>query len=97
MSLEAIYPGSFDPITNGHVDLVERAAKLFDRIVVGVASNEKKSPLFNLEKRVTLAEKCLEHIPVAEVMAFQPSVCWWQSLQRCSIKASFSMNLYLAA
>jgi pantetheine-phosphate adenylyltransferase len=65
-----VYPGTFDPITNGHVDLIERAAKLFDRIVVGVACNEKKSPLFNLEKRVTLAKKCLEHIPVAEVMAF---------------------------
>ncbi|MDP6190422.1 MAG: adenylyltransferase/cytidyltransferase family protein, partial [Gammaproteobacteria bacterium] len=42
-----VYPGTFDPITNGHIDLIERASKLFDKIIVAIASNQKKSPLFN--------------------------------------------------
>ena len=49
-----IYPGTFDPITNGHVDLVERAAKLFDKVVLAIAYSEKKQPLFELEQRITL-------------------------------------------
>ena len=47
-----VYPGTFDPVTNGHIDLVERAAKLFERVVVAVATSEKKAPLFSLEERV---------------------------------------------
>ena len=46
-----VYPGTFDPITNGHIDLVERAAKLFERVVVAVATSEKKAPLFDLDTR----------------------------------------------
>lgn len=65
-----IYPGTFDPITNGHVDLVERAARLFDRVVVSIAYSEKKKPLFTLEERVDLAEKCLAHLDNVEVMGF---------------------------
>ena len=65
-----VYPGTFDPITNGHVDLVERAAKLFERVVVAVATSEKKAPLFDLETRVALAQKALEHVPAAEVVPF---------------------------
>ena len=49
-----VYPGTFDPITKGHIDLVERAARLFDRVVVAIAESEKKQPLFNLEERTTL-------------------------------------------
>ena len=65
-----VYPGTFDPITNGHIDLVERAAKLFERVVVAIATNEKKAPLFDLETRVTLAQTTLEHVPAAEVVPF---------------------------
>ena len=65
-----VYPGTFDPITNGHIDLVERAAKLFERVVVAVATSEKKAPLFPLETRVGLAEECLQHVPAAEVVPF---------------------------
>ena len=54
-----IYPGTFDPITNGHVDLAERAARLFDRVVVAIAYSEKKTPLFNLEQRVALGAPAL--------------------------------------
>ena len=56
MTHTVVYPGTFDPITNGHIDLVERAAKLFERVVVAVATSEKKAPLFPLEARVGLAE-----------------------------------------
>lgn len=65
-----VYPGTFDPITNGHVDLVERAAKLFERVVVAIATSEKKAPLFALEERVALAEACLQHVPCVEVKPF---------------------------
>ena len=65
-----VYPGTFDPITNGHIDLVERAAKLFERVVIAVATSEKKAPLFNLDTRVSLAQACLEHVPAAEVVPF---------------------------
>ncbi|MDM3870860.1 pantetheine-phosphate adenylyltransferase [Porticoccus sp. W117] len=57
-----IYPGTFDPITNGHVDLVERATRLFDRIVVAIASSESKGPLFTLEERIDLAQQALAHL-----------------------------------
>lgn len=65
-----IYPGTFDPITNGHVDLVERAARLFDRVVVAIAYSEKKTPLFNLEERVALCETTLAHLDNVEVTGF---------------------------
>ena len=62
-----VYPGTFDPITNGHIDLVERAAKLFERVIVAVATSEKKAPLFDLDTRVRLAQTALQHVPAAEV------------------------------
>jgi pantetheine-phosphate adenylyltransferase len=65
-----IYPGTFDPITNGHVDLAERAAKLFDRVVVAIAHSEKKTPLFDLEHRVALCEASLRHLDNVEVVGF---------------------------
>ena len=65
-----IYPGTFDPITNGHVDLTERAARLFDRVVVAIAYSEKKTPLFNLEERVELCEQSLAHLNNIEVVGF---------------------------
>ncbi len=65
-----VYPGTFDPITNGHVDLVERASKLFDQVVVGIASSEKKKPLFDLEERISLARTALGHIANVEVKGF---------------------------
>ena len=65
-----IYPGTFDPITNGHVDLTERASHLFDRVVVAIAYSEKKTPLFDLEQRVALCESSLSHLDNVEVMGF---------------------------
>ncbi|MBP0047129.1 pantetheine-phosphate adenylyltransferase [Marinobacterium sp. AK62] len=66
----AIYPGTFDPITNGHSDLVGRAARLFDRVVVAVAASPKKRPMLPLEQRVELAKTALEHLPNVEVIGF---------------------------
>lgn len=66
----AIYPGSFDPLTNGHLDVVQRAAKLFDRVVVAVAENESKHPLFTLDERVTLVRKAIAKIPNARADSF---------------------------
>jgi pantetheine-phosphate adenylyltransferase len=72
MAVTAIYPGTFDPITNGHNDLVERAAKLFDRLIVGVAAypSPSKKPAFTVEERLELARVVLGHIPNIEIMAF---------------------------
>jgi pantetheine-phosphate adenylyltransferase len=65
-----VYPGTFDPITNGHVDLTERAARLFDRVVVAIAYSEKKTPLFTLEQRIELCEASLSHLDNVEVVGF---------------------------
>jgi len=65
-----VYPGTFDPITNGHVDLVERASRLFHRVIVAIASSKKKQPLFNLEERIDLAKKSLSHLDNIEVLGF---------------------------
>ena len=66
----AIYPGSFDPLTNGHLDLVQRATKLFDHVVVAVARSESKNPLFTLAERVGLVEQGVKKIPNVTVESF---------------------------
>lgn len=65
-----IYPGTFDPITNGHVDLTERAARLFGKVVVAIAHSEKKVPMFSLEERVSLCRQSLQHLHNVEVVGF---------------------------
>ncbi len=65
-----VYPGTFDPITNGHIDLIERASKLFDKLIVGIASNQKKSPLFDIDERIALATESLQHLPNVEIKGF---------------------------
>ena len=66
----AIYPGSFDPITNGHLDVIQRAAKLFDRVVVAVASNEGKHPLFTQAERLNLVQRAVRKFPNVEADSF---------------------------
>jgi pantetheine-phosphate adenylyltransferase len=66
----AVYPGTFDPITNGHVDLVVRAAPLFDRIVVGIAESPGKSPALPLEQRIELAREAMASLPNVSVRGF---------------------------
>lgn len=67
----AVYPGTFDPLTRGHEDLVRRAAKLFDKLVVGVADSRSKKPFFTLIERVEIAKEILSHYPNVEVKGFQ--------------------------
>jgi pantetheine-phosphate adenylyltransferase len=66
----AMYPGTFDPVTNGHYDLVRRAAAIFDRVVVAVAANPGKAPLFTIDERVDLARTVLADIPNVEVTGY---------------------------
>ncbi|QLF93054.1 pantetheine-phosphate adenylyltransferase [Pseudomonas sp. ABC1] len=65
-----LYPGTFDPMTLGHGDLVERAARLFDEVIIAVAANPRKNPLFSLEKRVELAQAVTQHMPNVKVVGF---------------------------
>ncbi len=65
-----VYPGTFDPITHGHTDLVERAAKLFDKVVVAIAASPSKQPLLPLETRAELAREVLQHQDKVEVIGF---------------------------
>ncbi|HUT73695.1 MAG TPA: pantetheine-phosphate adenylyltransferase [Armatimonadota bacterium] len=66
----AVYPGSFDPVTNGHLDIVERAAELFERVVVAVATDSNKAPLFSSEERVAMLRDTCAHLANVEVDAF---------------------------
>lgn len=70
MNRTVLYPGTFDPITNGHIDLVKRACRLFDRVIIAVAHNPKKQPLFSLEERVALAEDIFAKNSQVEVKGF---------------------------
>ncbi len=66
----AVYPGSFDPCTNGHIDVIRRASKMYDRVVVAVLVNEKKNPLFSFEERVSLLKTATADIPNIEICSF---------------------------
>jgi pantetheine-phosphate adenylyltransferase len=70
MKRNAVYPGTFDPITNGHQDLIRRAAGIFDRVIVAIAANPNKTPMFPLEKRVELARRVLSDLANVEVHGY---------------------------
>ena len=67
----AVYPGTFDPLTRGHEDLVRRGAKIFDKLIVGVADSPNKKPFFTMDERVTIAREVLSHYPNVEVNGFR--------------------------
>ncbi len=67
----AVYPGSFDPITNGHIDIIERAADVFDKVYVAILNNSSKNPLFSVEERKELIRRVTAHIPNCEVVSFE--------------------------
>ncbi|OES43712.1 pantetheine-phosphate adenylyltransferase [Domibacillus iocasae] len=71
MASIAVCPGSFDPITNGHLDIIQRGAKVFDKVYVVILSNSSKQPLFSVEERAALIRKVTEHIPNVEVDYYQ--------------------------
>ena len=66
----AVYPGSFDPATYGHIDIIQRAGRLFDEIIVGVLNNSAKSPLFSVEERVNILKRVTEDVPNVKIQAF---------------------------
>jgi len=68
--ITVIYPGTFDPITKGHSDLIERACRLFSKVIVAVAQSSKKNPLFTLDERVNLACEVTKHLPCVKVVGF---------------------------
>ena len=70
MNRYAVYPGTFDPITNGHQDLVRRAASIFERVIVAIAANPNKAPMFSLQMRVDLARRVLSDLPNIQVLGY---------------------------
>ncbi len=70
MTVKAIYPGTFDPVTNGHADLIERASRLFNHVIIGVAASPSKKPLFDLSHRVQLIEQVTQHLANVSVVGF---------------------------
>ena len=70
LNITAIYPGTFDPITDGHIDLIARASRLFHTVIVAVAANQGKTPLFSLDERVALAEEVTAHLPNISIIGF---------------------------
>ena len=81
----AIYPGSFDPLTNGHVDIILRGARLFDRIVVGILHNPEKSPLFSVQERVEMAREVFREHANVDVDAFDGLLVDYSSQRRASV------------
>ena len=70
MSVIAVYPGTFDPMTNGHSDLIQRASRIFEKVIVAIAANPSKTPLFDLQQRVAMAETVLSGLDNVEVCGF---------------------------
>ncbi|MBD8164848.1 pantetheine-phosphate adenylyltransferase [Erwinia persicina] len=85
MSTKAIYPGTFDPMTNGHLDIVTRAALMFDHIVLAVAASPSKKPLFSLEERVALACEVVAHLPNVEVVGFSDLMANFAKAQQANV------------
>ena len=81
----AIYPGSFDPLTNGHLDVIERAAKLFDRVIVAVAKSDSKNPLFTLEERVKLVQGAVRKMKNVRADSFDGLLV--EYVNRCNAQA----------
>ena len=81
----AIYPGSFDPLTNGHVDIIQRGSRLFDRIVVGILVNIEKSPLFTVPERVAIAREVFAENPNVEVDTFDGLLVDYARRKRASV------------
>ncbi|QWA11085.1 pantetheine-phosphate adenylyltransferase [Sodalis ligni] len=85
MTTKAIYPGTFDPFTNGHLDLVTRAAKMFDEVILAIAFSPSKKPLFTLEERVALAKDVTRHLTNVEVVGFSDLMANFARQQHANI------------
>lgn len=103
MSTKAIYPGTFDPITLGHLDIVSRAARMFDHIILAIAASPSKKPMFTLEERVELARQVTAHLDNVEVMGFSDLMANFAQAQKANVLvrgiravADFEYELQLA-
>jgi pantetheine-phosphate adenylyltransferase len=81
----AIYPGSFDPVTNGHIDLVRRASKLFDKVIVGITQNSKKTSFLNIDERIQTTSASLKDIDNIEVMSFNTLLVDFANTQKAQV------------
>lgn len=85
MKQKAVYPGTFDPVTNGHLDIIERAAKIFPELVVAVASNEAKKPYLPLQTRIDILKESVAHLPGVQVVGFKTLLIDFVKAQQASI------------
>lgn len=85
MSTKAIYPGTFDPITNGHIDIVSRAARLFDKVLLAIAASPGKHPLFTLDERIALATQAVAHLTNVEVKGFSELMADFARAQQATV------------
>lgn len=85
MEKRAIYPGTFDPMTNGHLDLVTRAANMFDHVILAIAASPSKKPMFSLEERVALATQVTAHLSNVEVLGFSELMAHFAQYQNANI------------
>ena len=85
MSTKAIYPGTFDPITNGHLDIITRAACMFDKVILAIAASPSKKPMFDLHERVQLATDAISHLPNVEVVGFSDLMANFARAQQANI------------
>ena len=85
MLKRAIYPGTFDPITNGHIDIVTRAASMFDQVILAIAASPGKKPLFDLGERVALAKTATAHLPNVEIVGFSDLMANFARAQQANI------------
>ncbi|WP_370560490.1 pantetheine-phosphate adenylyltransferase [Edwardsiella tarda] len=85
MNRTAIYPGTFDPLTNGHLDIVTRAAHMFERVILAIAASPSKHPLFTLEERVAMARDVTAHLPNVEVQGFSELMAHFAQRQQADI------------
>lgn len=85
MTIKAIYPGTFDPVTNGHSDLIERASKLFNEVIIGVAASPSKQPRFDLEKRISMLKETSKHLPNVSVIGFSDLLANFAKHQQATV------------
>lgn len=85
MKQKAIYPGTFDPVTNGHIDIITRASQIFPEVVVAVAQNTAKRPFFSLEERIALVQQSIGHLPGVTVLGFDTLLIHFVQQQQADI------------
>ncbi len=85
MNTKAIYPGTFDPMTNGHLDIVTRAALMFDKLVLAIAASPSKKPMFSLDERVALAQQVTAHLKNVEVVGFSDLMANFAKAQQANV------------